>query len=108
MKNLNEQIERINNLSNYVVGVVISEQELDYWDLAKKLDMNMQGFVTKSGKDRVASILNQIDSESGWKEIQRTYGNPNGKNLLTRLKEFLGADYSKIIDPLMLRIKDKK
>ena len=27
MKNLNEQIERINNLSNYMVGVVISEQE---------------------------------------------------------------------------------
>jgi hypothetical protein len=32
MKNLNEQIERMNRISNYKVGVVISEQKKDLWD----------------------------------------------------------------------------
>jgi hypothetical protein len=89
-----------------LVKRVISEQkELDYWTMAKDLLSWLGSFKTKTGKDRVASILNQIETKEGWKEIQRTYGKPNGKDLLTSLREYLGADYSRIVDPLMKRIE---
>jgi hypothetical protein len=89
-----------------LVKRVISEQEkLDYWTMAKQLDSRLGSFKTQGGKDKVASILNQIETKEGWKEIQRTYGKPNGKDLITSLREYLGADYSRVVDPLMKRIE---
>ena len=89
-----------------LVKRVISEQEkLDYWTMAKQLDSRLGSFKTDGGKDKVASILNQIETMKGWEEIQRTYGNPNGKDLLTSLKDYLGTDYSRVVDPLMQRIQ---
>jgi hypothetical protein len=89
-----------------LVKRVISEQkQLDYWTMAKDLLFWLDSFKTETGRDHVASILNQIKTKEGWKEIQRTYGNPNSKDLLTSLGEYLGADYSRIVDPLMKRIE---
>ena len=90
-----------------LVKRVISEQkDLDYWTMAKELDDSLGSvFKTSVDKDKIAGILNQIETMKGWKEIQRTYGKPNGKDLITSLRTFLGADYSRVVDPLMKRIE---
>jgi hypothetical protein len=93
------------DLARIVKRVISEQKELDYWTMAKQLDGRLGGFKTEGGKNKVASILNQIQTEEGWKEIQRTYGKPNGKDLITSLREYLGADYSRVVDPLMQRIK---
>ena len=81
-------------------------EQLDYFGMAKTLLNWLDGYPTRQGKDKIASILNNIESKAGWTEIQRTYGKPNGKDLITSLREYLGADYSRIIDPLMKRIEE--
>ena len=108
MKNIEQYKQRFFNLMESELGNVkplISEQ-LDYWGMAKDLLFWLESFKTSKGKDNVASILNNIESKAGWDEIQRTYGKPNGKDLITALKEYLGADYSRIVDPLMKRIEE--
>jgi hypothetical protein len=92
------------------VKPLISEQ-IDYWRTAKELDsaMAIARVPGKDGdasqRDKIASILNRIESMAGWKELQRTFGKPNGQDLNDSLKRYLGTDYNRIMDELMAQWK---
>jgi hypothetical protein len=93
------------------VKPLISEQ-IDYWRTAKELDsaMAIARVPGKDGdasqRDKIASILNRIESMAGWKELQRTFGKPNGQDLNDSLKRYLGTDYNRIMDELMAKWKE--
>jgi hypothetical protein len=109
MGNIENYKQRFYNLMESTMGDVkplISEQ-IDYWRTAKELDsaMAIARVPGKDGdasqKEKIASILNRIESMAGWKELQRTFGKPNGQDLNDSLKRYLGTDYNRIMDELM-------
>jgi hypothetical protein len=114
MGNIENYKQRFYNLMESTMGDVkplISEQ-IDYWRTAKELDsaMAIARVPGKDGdasqRDKIASILNRIESMAGWKELQRTFGKPNGQDLNDSLKRYLGTDYNRIMDELMAKWKE--
>ena len=111
MGNIENYKQRFYNLMESTMGDVkplISEQ-IDYWRTAKELDsaMAIARVPGKDGdasqKEKIASILNRIESMAGWKELQRTFGKPNGQDLNASLIRYLGTDYDTIMDKLMAK-----
>jgi len=114
MGNIENYKQRFYNLMESTMGDVkplISEQ-IDYWRTAKELDsaMAIARVPGKDGdasqRDKIASILNRIESMAGWKELQRTFGKPNGQDLNDSLKRYLGTDYDRIMGERMAKWKE--
>jgi hypothetical protein len=109
MGNIENYKQRFYNLMESTMGDVkplISEQ-IDYWRTAEELDSAM-AIARVPGKDgdasqrhKIASILNRIESMAGWKELQRTFGSPNGQDLNDSLIRYLGTEYDSIMKELM-------
>ena len=114
MNNIEQYRRRFNMLIESSMGderTLISEQ-IDYWSTAKELDrvMSIARMPSKDGdasqKNDIASVLNRIDSMAGWKELQRTFGSPNGQNLDASLRRYLGTDYDRIMGERMTKWKE--
>ena len=114
MGNIENYKQRFYNLMESTMGDVkplISEQ-IDYWRTAKELDsaMAIARVPGKDGdasqRDKIASILNRIESMAGWEELQRTFGKPNGQDLNDSLKRYLGTDYDRIMGERMAKWKE--
>lgn len=99
MKNLNEQIERINNLSNYMVGVVISEQEENTSNYKTGESYKYQ-FIDSTGKDIKTPVkLTNTYGEgyelpsSGTLIAKEVYGNySGGPNIMADFEGLKGID----------------
>ena len=108
MKNLNEQIERINNLSNYMVGVVISEQEentsnyktgesykyqfIDAMGKDIKTPIKLQGTAFDDGRGNASDGKYEL-SPSGTLTAEKVYGNySGGPNMMAIFKNGKSLD----------------
>jgi hypothetical protein len=99
MKNLNEQIERINMISNYQVGVAITEQVEKSSNFETGKSYKYQ-FIDSTGKDikTPVKLTNEYGEDyelpsSGTIKVEKVYGNYTaGPNVMADFEDRLGID----------------
>lgn len=101
MKDIEQYKNRFYNLMESTMGDVkplINEQSKDgnwYFSKAKELLDAMSGMGTD--EDKIIEIINQINTQKEWNELQRAYGKPDGQNLTQWLEGDLDDETRKKI-----------